>query len=153
MKRYSFCITSTTYATNDTTIIYHVYKPDFSSRLSLLPKTVQFSFRPMHLPNPHCYQTYHASACFSIMNDTNPILKMYLIFYLNINNTTIYLNHNKLCYTMENGLHIYRIINSVKITTHNDHVIKCYTVLQLTTLTYRLIISLKHFCPQTQKNL
>ena len=32
MKRYSLCITftPTAYATNDTTIIHHVYKPDFS---------------------------------------------------------------------------------------------------------------------------
>ena len=33
MKRYSFCITfsTTAYSTSDTTIIHHVYKPDFSS--------------------------------------------------------------------------------------------------------------------------
>ena len=32
MKRYFFCIsfTPTAYATNDTTIIHHVYKPDFA---------------------------------------------------------------------------------------------------------------------------
>ena len=32
MKRYSFCITltPTAYATNDTTIIHHVYKPNFA---------------------------------------------------------------------------------------------------------------------------
>ena len=38
-QRYSFCITftPTAYATNDTTIIHHVYKPDFSLR-SFFPR-------------------------------------------------------------------------------------------------------------------
>jgi len=39
MKRYSFCIISTVYATIDTTKIYHVYKPDFSSLLFLFALT------------------------------------------------------------------------------------------------------------------
>ena len=37
MKRYTFCITSTAYATNETTRMYHVYKPDFISLLSVVP--------------------------------------------------------------------------------------------------------------------
>ena len=41
MKRYFFCITSTptAYATIDTTIIHHVYKPDFSSLRSFYAPT------------------------------------------------------------------------------------------------------------------
>ena len=31
MKKYFFCITSAAYATKDTTRIFDVYKPDFSS--------------------------------------------------------------------------------------------------------------------------
>ena len=38
MKRYSYCITSTAYTTNDTTRIHHDYKPDFSSMRSFLPR-------------------------------------------------------------------------------------------------------------------
>ena len=40
MKRYSLCInfSSTACATIGTTIIYYVYKPDFSSRRSFLPR-------------------------------------------------------------------------------------------------------------------
>ena len=39
MKRYSFCITFTSmaYATNDTTIIHHVYKPDFAVCVPFCP--------------------------------------------------------------------------------------------------------------------
>ena len=39
MKRYSFCITftPTAYATNDTTIIHHIYKPDFAVCVPFFP--------------------------------------------------------------------------------------------------------------------
>ena len=38
LKRYTFCITSTAYATIGTTRIHHVYKPDFNGQLSFLPR-------------------------------------------------------------------------------------------------------------------
>ena len=60
-KRYAICVTSATYATNDTTRIHNDYKLDFSSLLSVLPSpevrtclpsnpqgcTLWFSFRSM----------------------------------------------------------------------------------------------------------